>query len=81
MYNITLERCPETILLVNEGDTAADVLKLQAENILIRWINYIFKHNLEGGYVYDVRSFGDIHKVRSFVAILNDCRWSDVIEL
>ena len=40
---ISLKDTPELILLCEEGEELSDLLKLNSEAILIRWINYRLK--------------------------------------
>lgn len=41
--SIDLKNCPEIMRLAEEGEELTDLLKLPAETILIRWINYHLK--------------------------------------
>lgn len=41
--NITLAECPEIYRLLKEGEELSSLLKLPAEEILIRWINFHLK--------------------------------------
>lgn len=40
---ISLKDCPEIMRLANEGESLQDLMKLAAEQILIRWINFHLK--------------------------------------
>lgn len=43
--SIDLIHCPEIMRLANEGEELKDLMKLSAENILIRWINFHLKNS------------------------------------
>lgn len=40
LSQITLKNFPELVLLLKEGETMADLMKLHPELILLRWLNY-----------------------------------------
>ena len=40
MKTITLSECPEIYRLLEQGEELADLQKLKAENILVRWLNF-----------------------------------------
>ena len=40
---ISLKDCPEIMRLADEGEELHDLMKLTAEAILIRWINFHLK--------------------------------------
>ena len=40
MKSISLSDCPEIYRLLNDGEELNDLLKLKAEQILIRWMNF-----------------------------------------
>ena len=41
--SIDLKNCPEIMRLAEEGEELTDLMKLPAETILIRWVNYHLK--------------------------------------
>eukprot|EP00818_Percolomonas_sp_WS_P001171 CAMPEP_0117444530 /NCGR_PEP_ID=MMETSP0759-20121206/5291_1 /TAXON_ID=63605 /ORGANISM="Percolomonas cosmopolitus, Strain WS" /LENGTH=533 /DNA_ID=CAMNT_0005236605 /DNA_START=1823 /DNA_END=3424 /DNA_ORIENTATION=+ len=43
LQDINLKACPELVRLLEEGETLEDLLKLPAEQLLIRWVNFHLK--------------------------------------
>jgi hypothetical protein len=46
LSKINLQNCPQLVRLLNEGEELSDLLKLPADQLLIRWVNYQLR---EGG--------------------------------
>lgn len=44
LQDINLKACPELVRLLEEGETLEDLLKLPAEELLIRWVNFHLKN-------------------------------------
>jgi plastin-1 len=40
IQKIALNNCPEIYRLLKDGEELSDLMKLPAEEILVRWINY-----------------------------------------
>jgi hypothetical protein len=55
LSQITLKNFPELVLLLHEGETMSDLIKLHPELILLRWLNY---HLQKGGSSRVVTNFG-----------------------
>merc|ERR1719424_2181296 len=67
--NISLKDCPELVLLLEEGEELEDLLKLSAEDILLRWINYHLKN---AGSARRVTNFGsDLKDSECYSILLN----------
>lgn len=56
LSQITLQNFPELVLLLEEGETMQDLMRLHPELILLRWLNY---HLRKGGSSRVVRNFGN----------------------
>lgn len=56
LSQISLKNFPELVLLLNEGETMADFMKLHPEVILLRWLNY---HLRKGNSSRVVNNFGN----------------------
>lgn len=67
--NIDLKECPEIMRLAKEGEQLTDLLKLPAEQILIRWINY---HLKKEKYEKEVTNLGsDLKDSRALLHVLH----------
>lgn len=60
LANVSLTAHPELFRLLEEGETMADLLKLPAEKILLRWFNY---HLAKAGTDKRVKNFSADIKV------------------
>ena len=67
--SINLKSCPELMRLSEEGEELSDLLKLQAETILIRWINYHLKRKGQGRRVTNLGS--DLKDSIPLIYVLN----------
>ncbi|GMH94672.1 hypothetical protein TrVE_jg1997 [Triparma verrucosa] len=67
--NISLKDCPELVLLLEDGEELEDLLKLSAEDILLRWFNYHLKN---AGSARRVTNFGgDLKDSECYSILLN----------
>ena len=67
--NISLKDCPELVLLLEDGEELEDLLKLSAEDILLRWFNYHLKNS---GSARRVKNFGsDLKDSECYSILLN----------
>ena len=78
---LTIQKCPGLVRLVQDDETIEDLLRLPPEAILLRWFNYQLQ---EAGHVRRVANFsGDIsdgenysvllHQVKCFMAASSQC--------
>jgi plastin-1 len=64
---ISLQNFPELVVLLEEGESMSDFMRLHPEVILLRWLNY---HLKRGGSTRRVNNFGNDLAVR-FIFFLN----------
>ena len=68
-HSIDLKHCPELVLLLEDGEELEDLLKLSAEDILLRWFNY---HLIASGSDKRVKNFGsDLKDSDAYSILLN----------
>jgi hypothetical protein len=68
-HSISLKDCPELVLLLEDGEELDDLLKLSAEDILLRWFNYHLKNS---GSARRVNNFGsDLKDSECYSILLN----------
>lgn len=60
LQDINLKQHPELVRLVNEGEELSDLLKMPAESLLIRWVNYHLKE------------YGSNREVKNFTSDIKD---------
>jgi hypothetical protein len=66
---ISLKNCPALVLLLEEGETLDDLLKMNPEDILLRWFNY---HLKQSGSSRRVTNFGsDLKDSECYSVLLN----------
>lgn len=66
---INLKEHPELIRLLRDDETLADLLKMPAEKLLLRWFNY---HLKEAGHKRRVKNFGkDVQDSECYTILLN----------
>ena len=69
LSNISLKTVPELALLLEEDETIQNLLKLQPEIILLRWMNY---HLGKAGYPKQVKNFGsDLQDSSAYSALMH----------
>lgn len=68
MNKISLGDCPEIYRLLNDGEELAAMLKLKAEEILIRWMNF---HLAAAGQAKITNLGGDLKDSRKLIYVLN----------
>jgi plastin-1 len=69
LNSINLKSTPELVRLLEEGETLEDLLKLSADQLLIRWFNY---HLAKQGSSRRVRNFGpDVKDSECYTILLN----------
>jgi len=67
--NITLQSNPNIAVLLEEGETIEDLLKLSPEQLLLRWVNY---HLRKSGSHKRINNFsGDIKDSEAYSILLN----------
>jgi hypothetical protein len=64
LSQISLKNFPELVVLLQEGEDMASLLKLPPEDILLRWFNY---HLARSGTSRRVNNFGNDLKVSESV--------------
>lgn len=68
LSKISLKNNPNLAVLLREGESLADLLKLSPEQLLLRWFNY---HLEQAGFGRRVNNFGSDIKVRLlFLAVI-----------
>ena len=71
-HSISLKDCPELVLLLEDGEELEDLLKLSAEDILLRWFNY---HLKASGSARRVCNFGsDLKDSECYSILINQVR-------
>ena len=68
MKSISLSDCPELYRLLNDGEDLAALLKLKAEDILIRWMNF---HLSAAGQEKITNLGNDLKDSRKLIYVLN----------
>ena len=68
MKSISLGECPELYRLLNEGEELTALLKLKAEEILIRWMNF---HLVAAGQEKITNLGSDLKDSRKLIYVLN----------
>jgi plastin-1 len=69
LQNISLKNCPELIVLLNDGESLADFMRLPPEQILLRWVNY---HLKKAGSARVCSNFsGDIKDSEIYTVLMN----------
>jgi plastin-1 len=69
LAEINLKKHPELIRLLKEGESLNDLLKLNPEDLLLRWFNY---HLTNAGYDKKITNFGnDIKDSEKYTILLN----------
>ena len=66
---IDLKECPEIMRLAEEGEQLTDLLKLPAEQILIRWVNYHLKKEKQDRKITNLGS--DLKDSKALIHVLH----------
>jgi len=69
LQNVSLRACKELVLLLKDGESINDLLRLPPEEILLRWVNY---HLAKAGSSKVIRNFtSDIKDSEAYVILLS----------